>query len=313
LDNPAFTGVPTAPTATGGTNTTQIATTQFVTSALSGAGYATLASPAFTGTPTAPTAAQDTNTTQLATTAFVIGQASSSTPIVDSGSGAVGTSLRYARADHFHPFDPTTATLASPAFTGIPTAPTAVPLTSTAQLATTAYAMKTITNTSQLQFVDAFGVQVGFGFNPLTYAYVTGNQTANIVVTASASLLTGTVANLVNGNLSQTGINFVNSVTLNGTQYIQFDFGLSGKIIYESTYYQSTTATEGVWQWSGSNDGSSFTNIGSTFTLGGATTQVQTQLNGNIHSTYQYYRLTGVSGTTSSTPNVQQFQFSNGN
>jgi 3-polyprenyl-4-hydroxybenzoate decarboxylase len=311
LDSPAFTGVPTAPTASQGNNSTQLATTAYTDIGL--ATKASLVSPAFTGVPTAPTAAQDTATTQLATTAFVTAQASAVTPAVDSGAGSVGTSLRYARADHFHPFDPTTATLASPAFTGIPTAPTAVPLTSTAQLATTAYAMKTITNTSQLQFVDAFGVQVGFGFNPLTYAYVAGNQTANIVVTASASLLTGTVANLVNGSLSQTGINFVNAVTLNGTQYIQFDFGLSGKIIYESTYYQSTTATEGVWQWSGSNDGSSFTNIGSTFTLGGTTTQVQTQLNGNIHSTYQYYRLTGVSGTTSSTPNVQQFQFSNGN
>jgi len=38
LDSPALTGTPTAPTATGGTNTTQIATTQFVTSAISTAG-----------------------------------------------------------------------------------------------------------------------------------------------------------------------------------------------------------------------------------------------------------------------------------
>jgi hypothetical protein len=33
-DSPSFTGVPTAPTATAGTNTTQLATTQFVTSAV---------------------------------------------------------------------------------------------------------------------------------------------------------------------------------------------------------------------------------------------------------------------------------------
>ena len=36
LASPALTGSPTAPTASGGTNTTQIATTAFVTSALSG-------------------------------------------------------------------------------------------------------------------------------------------------------------------------------------------------------------------------------------------------------------------------------------
>lgn len=58
--SPALTGIPTVPTATAGTSTTQAASTAFVT-----------ASPVFTGTPTAPTAAQGTSTTQLATTAFV--------------------------------------------------------------------------------------------------------------------------------------------------------------------------------------------------------------------------------------------------
>lgn len=62
---------------------------------------APLASPTFTGTPAAPTAAVDTNTTQLASTAFVLGQASATTPAA-LGSAAVGTSTRYARADHVH-------------------------------------------------------------------------------------------------------------------------------------------------------------------------------------------------------------------
>jgi hypothetical protein len=99
---PALTGVPTAPTATVGTNTTQIATTAFVIANAGGGGFtftlnghalttggslnlvpADLAtvtgtgslvesdSAALTGTPTAPTATVGTNTTQLATTAFV--------------------------------------------------------------------------------------------------------------------------------------------------------------------------------------------------------------------------------------------------
>ena len=99
-----FAGIPTAPTATAGTNTTQIATTAFVKSAVDGlvssapaaldtlnelaaalgndaafsttvtnslAAKAPLANPALTGVPTAPTATAGTNTTQLATTAFV--------------------------------------------------------------------------------------------------------------------------------------------------------------------------------------------------------------------------------------------------
>ena len=69
LASPALTGTPTAPTAGSGTNTTQIATTAFVTTDL--AGKAPLSSPALTGTPTAPTAGSGTNTTQIATTAFV--------------------------------------------------------------------------------------------------------------------------------------------------------------------------------------------------------------------------------------------------
>jgi hypothetical protein len=69
IASPTFTGIPAAPTATIGANTTQIATTQFVTIATEP--LASKASPAFTGIPTAPTAAPGTSTIQLATTAFV--------------------------------------------------------------------------------------------------------------------------------------------------------------------------------------------------------------------------------------------------
>jgi hypothetical protein len=98
LASPGLTGTPTAPTAGTGTNTTQIATTAFVKTAVDAkateltssyqsytdtaiitysnavntllTAKAALASPALTGTPTAPTASQGTNTTQIATTAF---------------------------------------------------------------------------------------------------------------------------------------------------------------------------------------------------------------------------------------------------
>lgn len=78
---------------------------------------APIASPTLTGTPAAPTATADTNTTQVATTAFVLGQAASVSPIVD-GTAAVGTSTRYARADHVHPTDTSRAPTANPTFTG---------------------------------------------------------------------------------------------------------------------------------------------------------------------------------------------------
>jgi hypothetical protein len=149
LASPTFTGVPAAPTATAGTNTTQLATTAFVASAVStgtagvssfntrtgavtlqaadvtGVGGALLASPIFTGTPAAPTATAGTSTTQLATTAFVgtaLPVASSTAPAMD-GTAAVGVGTTWARADHVHPSDTSRAPLASPTFTGTVTIP----------------------------------------------------------------------------------------------------------------------------------------------------------------------------------------------
>jgi hypothetical protein len=53
------------------------------------------------GTTNGITVAADTNSTDLATTAYVVGQASSTTPAA-TGTAAIGTSLKYARADHVH-------------------------------------------------------------------------------------------------------------------------------------------------------------------------------------------------------------------
>lgn len=64
------------------------------------------ASPTLTGVPTTPTAAVGTSNFQIASTAFVIGQASATAPVMDS-TATVGTSTRYARADHIHPSDTT--------------------------------------------------------------------------------------------------------------------------------------------------------------------------------------------------------------
>jgi hypothetical protein len=136
LASPTFTGVPAAPTATGGTNSTQLATTAFVTAAV--ASKAPLASPALTGVPTAPTAATATNTTQLATTAFVqavVATVPAGVTSFNSRTGAVApASGDYAVGDVTG-----AAPLASPTFTGVPAAPTAAGGTNTTQLATTAF------------------------------------------------------------------------------------------------------------------------------------------------------------------------------
>ena len=73
IASPGLTGTPTTPTASPGSNTTQIASTAFVQAAITAAvaSLAPLASPTFSGVPTVPTAAPGTNTLQAASTAFV--------------------------------------------------------------------------------------------------------------------------------------------------------------------------------------------------------------------------------------------------
>lgn len=117
--SPVFTGVPTAPTASAGTATTQIATTAFVTN-----------SPVFTGVPTAPTAAPGTSTTQIATTAYV-SQSPEFSGIPLTPTAAPGTATTQIASTAF--------VTNSPEFAGVPTAPTAVNGTNTTQLATTEF------------------------------------------------------------------------------------------------------------------------------------------------------------------------------
>lgn len=121
LASPALSGVPTAPTAPPGTNSQQLANTQFVLAAIASlinsapgvldtlgelaaalgndanfaatmtaalAAKAPLASPALSGLPTAPTAAPGTSTLQLANTAFVMTAVAS---LVNSSPAALDT------------------------------------------------------------------------------------------------------------------------------------------------------------------------------------------------------------------------------
>jgi len=147
VDSPSFTGTPSAPTPASGNNSTQIATTGFVQDAI--APKAPLASPAFTGSPTAPTQASGNNSTRLATTAFV--QAALSA-LVASAPGTLDTLKELADALGNDPNFATTlasqlalkAPLASPDFTGMPTAPNGADGDSTTRIATTSFVHKTL-------------------------------------------------------------------------------------------------------------------------------------------------------------------------
>lgn len=178
LASPVFTGVPVAPSAAFGTNTTQLATTAFVQAAIAGlgggtvtsvvgvsgavtlgnlitGGVAPLASPTFTGIPAAPTANITTNTTQIATTAFAQSLAATLAPV------------------------------ASPTFTGTATTP-ALTIGGNAVAADTGPVVNAASGNRRMTWFQSGGVN--------RWAFGAGNaaETAGVTLTTSAQTTSGT-------------------------------------------------------------------------------------------------------------------------
>ncbi|AWX36208.1 pyocin knob domain-containing protein [Escherichia coli] len=236
LNSPHLSGTPTVPTASQGTNSTQIANTAFVKAAITAlingapgtldtlkeiaaainndpnfsttinnalALKAPLASPAFTGTPTVPTASQGTNSTQIANTAFV---KAAITALINGAPGTLDTLKEIAAAINNDPnFSKTInnalalkAPLASPALTGIPTAPTAAQGTNNTQIATTAYVRAAISALvgSSPEALDTLNeLAAALGNDPNFATTMTnalaGKQPLDATLTALAGLATG--------------------------------------------------------------------------------------------------------------------------
>ena len=236
LDSPHLSGTPTSPTPEPGTNNTQIANAAFVYAAINAlingapgtmdtlkeiaaainndpkfsetinkalALKAPLASPAFTGTPTVPTASQGTNSTQIANTAFV---KAAITALINGAPGTLDTLKEIAAAINNDPNFSTTinnalalkAPLASPALTGVPTAPTAAQGTNNTQIATTAYVRAAISALvgSSPEALDTLNeLAAALGNDPNFATTMTnalaGKQPLDATLTALAGLTTG--------------------------------------------------------------------------------------------------------------------------
>ena len=109
---------------------------------------------------------------------------------------------------------------------------------------------------------------------------------------------------LLDGDYSA-NFEFTNFAVANS--WMMFDFQVPA-IVDEAKWYQGGTDNRGIWKWQGSNDDSTWYDIGSPFTLGGATTQVQTQLNGNT-TAYRYLRLFGISGNANDSGLLEEIEF----
>ncbi|HCP7418344.1 TPA: tail fiber protein [Escherichia coli] len=164
---------------------------------------APIESPNLTGTPTAPTAAQGTNSTQIANTAFV---KAAITALINGAPGTLDTLKEIAAAINNDPNFSTTinnalalkAPLASPALTGIPTAPTAAQGTNNTQIATTAYVRAAISALvgSSPEALDTLNeLAAALGNDPNFATTMTnalaGKQPLDATLTALAALATG--------------------------------------------------------------------------------------------------------------------------
>jgi hypothetical protein len=212
---------------------------------------APLASPAFTGTPTAPTPALQDTSTRIATTAWVqtelaaippAGMYPSSDIPLMNGVGNAGTAAEASRGDHVHPTDTTRAPLASPAFTGNPTAPTPSVGDNDTSIATTAFVTAAdLVLTGDINTKDALNVK----------------KTSN---TGSAILPAGTQAQR-DGSPAIGAIRFSSTLVgwegWNGTNWVPIGGGqMFGAALVKGIFYNNTNIAENVTVVSGTNGGS---------------------------------------------------------
>ena len=206
LASPTFTGTPKAPTAAAGTNTTQVATTAFVTTAV--ANKTSVSGNAGTATKLA----KEVN---IALSGDVTGS------VAFDGSNAVTITTTVADDSHNHVISnvdglqsalDAKAPLASPALTGTPTAPTAAAGTNTTQVATTAFVSSAIANlvdsapetlntlgelatalSENVGVTDALNEAIGSKANDADVVKLSGNQTIAGTKTFS-SKITGSIS-----------------------------------------------------------------------------------------------------------------------
>ena len=172
------------------------------------------------------------------------------------------------------------------------------------------------------QFVDVF--QDSSGVSALTNCARSENEFISSVVVSNAyntasdlkSSYTesknitygGTdIRNWFNGNFSadtSNGWYFNHSTGSNAGKYVQYVYS-SGQAVSGFKFYCSVAPSEGIWQFSMSNDGSNFTNFGDPFTWGGTAQGSSpytpaTTVEFDNTTSYTHYKFSAVSGNFSS-------------
>ena len=161
----------------------------------------------------------------------------------------------------------------------------------------------------EVEFKIAQGAALASAATDYSNAGGSGDRQSSITVSTDISLAGGSIAALVDGTTNSGGCDF------NGGQsgkHITFDFGAGAfKVIDEFKWYAGNSSNHGTWLFQGSNDDTSYDDLGTPFTLngpggGGSVTYSVPAYN---RQGYRYYRLLQISGTTSGSPSNWEIEF----
>lgn len=134
-----------------------------------------------------------------------------------------------------------------------------------------------------------------------------GNR-PSITVTSSMTAAGGSAPTLVDGAFAS---GYAWGAEAVAGKYLRFDFGAAAaKYIAEFKLYMNASAAHGTWRWQGSNDATTWVNIGDPFAL--SSNSGNNVVNAEIakaSALYRYFQLLGVSGNSSGAPYLQEAEF----
>ena len=207
LASPAFTGTPTAPTASFGANTTQLATMAAVYAATQAFGLGTnsiavspLSNAVATGFYRYVASVSDAPTTSAGTLLHLQVSSTYATQLAATTTGTTNRTFTRTLNNGTWGGWQELATLASPTFTGTPAAPTATAGTNTTQLATTAFVTTGIANAAYGRYLRTIQITASGPYTP------SSDAKSGVVETVGAggggggcAATTTTTAHLVSG------------------------------------------------------------------------------------------------------------------
>ena len=139
--------------------------------------------------------------------------------------------------------------------------------------------------------------------------YGSGARTSFVTVSTDAPLNGGPISGLVDGDyLGTSSSKPWFAADSSGNRQITFQFPAAVRIT-EARFFMNSPSAQGTWKWQASNNGSSWSDLSTTWTLtGDFDGEVIGDLTANA-SAYTYYRMQQTAGSLTTAPFLRQVDF----